>query len=385
MQIVLFEDERWKAFLPLAFTRPIGALRIGIYTIAEKWKHFSALPVFHRTRPELRQLFASDSIKGISTLYVNARVLPSPALVEAVLSLQEGQALTHNNQMIAMRSTASFEAGTGSSIAFDGELLLLEHITDLFSLNAQAIALDAPLWQSKNKTIALDASNRVVGDASKVLVAEGAQVFASSFNTRDGFVIIDKQAEVMEGSLVRGPFYLGEHSTLKLGAKIYGATTIGPHCKIGGEVSNSLVMGYSNKGHDGFIGNSILGEWCNLGADTNSSNLKNNYSNVALWDYASNDYVATKLTFCGVIMGDHSKTGINTMLNTGTVVGAFANIFGGGFPPKHIPSFSWGGSDGFERYELDKALATAKKVMERRNVLLNEQLIALYHHLNSEL
>lgn len=385
MQIVLFEDERWKAFLPLAFTRPIGALRIGIYTIAEKWKHFSALPVFHRTRPELRQVFPTDSIKGISTVYVNARVLPNAALVEAVLSLEEGQALTYKNQLVAMRSTASFEAGSGSSIAFEGEILVLEHITDLFSLNAKALAEDVALWKSKNTCIALDASNRVVGDAAKVLVAEGAKVYASTFNTNDGFVIIDKDAEVMEGSLVRGPFYLGEHSTLKLGAKIYGATTIGPHCKIGGEVSNSIVMGYSNKGHDGFIGNSILGEWCNLGADTNSSNLKNNYSNVAIWNYENNDYVSTGLTFCGVIMGDHSKTGINTMLNTGTVVGVFANIFGGGFPPKYIPSFSWGGSEGFDRYEIDKALSTAKKVMDRRHVELSASLTALYRHLNSAL
>lgn len=381
MQIILFEDEQWKSFLPLAFTRPIGALRIGILTIAEKWQRFTSMPVFHRTRPELRALFACDAIKGISTVYINARVLPHTELVDAILALEHGQALTHNDQLIAMRTTSTLEAGSGNSIAFEGEVHWLNHITDLFAKNAMAIALDVPLWQKHTMHVPIDASNRVIGDPQRILIAEGAKVFGATFNTNEGYIVIDKDAEVMEGSLVRGPFYLGEHSTLKLGAKVYGATTIGPHCKVGGEISNSVIFGYSNKAHDGFIGNSILGEWCNLGADTNSSNLKNNYSKVSIWNYVEGDYANTGLTFCGMIMGDHSKTGINTMLNTGTVIGVFANIFGGGFPSKHIPSFSWGGSHGFDRYDLNKALGTAQKVFERRNLDLTEAHVKLYQHL----
>lgn len=383
MQIVLFEDERWKSFLPLTFTRPVGELRCGIYTIAEKWKLHSALPVFHRTRSELRKLFACDPAKGIQTIFINARFLPTPDLVSAILALEDGQGLTSKGKLVAMRSTRDFETGVGGNEEYTGDAIELRNITDVFSLNGKAIELDVPLWKENTTHTEVDASNIIVGDPRKVLMAEGAKMHAATLNTKDGYIILDRDAEVMEGSLIRGPFYLGEHSTLKLGAKIYGPTTIGPHCKVGGEVSNSVIFGYSNKAHDGFIGNSILGEWCNLGADTNSSNLKNNYSEVKIWNYAEGKFSSTDLTFCGLIMGDHSKTGINTMLNTGTVVGVFANIFGGGFPPKHIPSFSWGGSEGFESYDIEKALLTASRVMERRQLSLTNEMKDLYRFLGS--
>jgi UDP-N-acetylglucosamine diphosphorylase/glucosamine-1-phosphate N-acetyltransferase len=216
----------------------------------------------------------------------------------------------------------------------------------------------------------LHASNIVIGPSDQLYVHPSATVYATTFNTNDGPIFIDADAEIMEGSHIRGPFYLGQHATLKLGTKIYGATTIGPQCKVGGEISNSIFWGYSNKAHDGFVGNSIIGEWCNLGADTNTSNLKNNYSNVKIWSYAQNGLADTGLTFCGLIMGDHSKCGINTMFNTGTVVGVGANIFGGDFPPKHVPSFSWGGPGGWEVYDLAKASATIEKVMARRSLTL---------------
>ena len=214
-------------------------------------------------------------------------------------------------------------------------------------------------------------SNHVIGEG-KIFLEEGAKVECSFLNAGGGAIYIGKNAEVMEGSIIRGPFALGESSTLKLGTKIYGGTTIGPHCKVGGEVSNSIFFGYSNKAHDGFVGNTVIGEWCNLGAGTNTSNLKNNYSKVKLWSYHEEDFINTGLTFCGLMMGDHSKCSINSMFNTGTVVGVNANVFGGGFPPKMVPSFSWGGSAGFVTFRIEDALQVAEKVMERRSIKLEK-------------
>jgi UDP-N-acetylglucosamine diphosphorylase/glucosamine-1-phosphate N-acetyltransferase len=211
-----------------------------------------------------------------------------------------------------------------------------------------------------------------LGDPSLLFLEPGAKAQASIFNTQTGPIYLGKDSEVMEGCLVRGGLALCEGAGLKMGAKIYGPTTIGPHAKVGGEVNNSVILGYSNKGHEGFLGNSVLGEWCNLGADTNNSNLKNTYDAVDIWDYAQGRYRSTGLQFCGLFMGDHAKTGINTMLNTGTVVGVAANVFGGGFPPKFIPDFSWGGAEGLTTHRLDKALQTAKAVMARRNTPLTE-------------
>lgn len=212
----------------------------------------------------------------------------------------------------------------------------------------------------------MSSSNKLIGDENLLFIEEGATIEASILNTKTGAIYIGKDAEVMEGSAIRGPFALCEHATLKLNTKIYGATTIGPHCKVGGEVNNSVIFGYTNKAHDGFLGNSVIGEWCNLGADSNNSNLKNNYANVKLFNYATEKMEDTGLQFCGLMMGDHSKCGINTMFNTGTVVGIGANVFGAGFPKTHIPSFCWGGADSIETYQLDKMLETAQRVYDRR-------------------
>jgi UDP-N-acetylglucosamine diphosphorylase/glucosamine-1-phosphate N-acetyltransferase len=247
-----------------------------------------------------------------------------------------------------------------------------------------AMNFDFGLLPKNNAIAALHSSNTVIGNPELLFVHETAKVYATTFNTLDGPIYIDGDAEVMEGSHIRGGFYLGEHATLKLGTKIYGATTIGPQCKVGGEVSNSIFYGHSNKAHDGFVGNSLIGEWCNLGADTNTSNLKNNYSNVSIWSYEKADFADTGLTFCGLIMGDHSKCGINTMFNTGTVTGVNANIFGGGFPDKHIPSFSWGGPEGWEEYNPEKAFATIHKVMQRRSQTLTDSMRALLVYIYEE-
>lgn len=366
MVTVLFEDNQWKSFLPLVFTRPVGEIRIGIYTIAEKWSKQLNCEVSHRTREHLRELFPGTKEKDV--LLINARVLPTPDLVEAVSTLQHGQALLGNGLLIAMRASSEKEEEYQTAIDFSGEIILLENVTDIFSKNAKAIDLDLPLWKKENEIGEVHPSNTVIGDAKNIYIAKGAAVYASILNCNEGPVIVCKDGEIMEGCMVRGPFVLGEHAALKMGAKIYGATTFGPHCKVGGEVSNSVIFGFSNKGHDGFIGNTVMGEWCNLGADTNTSNLKNNYSKVKIWNYDLNNYGDTGLTFCGLIMGDHSKSGINTMFNTGTVVGVCANIFGAAFPEKHIPSFSWGGAEGFESYQLDKACETAQRMMARRNI-----------------
>lgn len=361
IHVVLFEDNARDKFLPLVFTRPVGELRLGIVTIREKWQIALNASVGHRTQPYLSALFSEG---GAADIAINARLLPTRSTCERIAQLEPGEAWIEEGVLLAERYTSAqfqiHEALLGDHV------FLLNEITDLFALNHKAIALDFAVATHRKASAQLHQSNVVIGDASQVFLEDGAKVWASILNTTEGPIYLAKDAEILEGSMVRGPFVLGEHSQLKMGTKVYTGSTIGPHCKVGGELSNSILQGYSNKGHDGFLGNSLLGEWCNLGADTNSSNLKNNYAPVKIWSYAENKQVQTALTFCGLIMGDHSKSGINTMFNTATVVGVSANIYGGGFPPKHVPSFAWGGADGFDEYELHKALDTARRVMARR-------------------
>jgi UDP-N-acetylglucosamine diphosphorylase/glucosamine-1-phosphate N-acetyltransferase len=364
MHIILFEDNLYTQFLPLTFTRPVGDLRIGMLKISEKWEKMMQTSVAHDTRDYLQALFPTSA--DSEAICINARVLPDEGLVKTIQALENDATLMQNDRIIARKGTGE------KTVHYNGDVLILEKISDLFSKNGEALQRDFDLLTENRSSAPLHESNIVIGDKNNVFLEEGAQVYASTFNTLSGPIYIDKDAEVMEGSHVRGPFYLGEHSQLKLGTKVYGPTTVGPHSKIGGEVSNSVILGYSNKGHDGFLGNSILGEWCNLGADTNTSNLKNNYSTVRIWNYGERQYADTGLTFCGLIMGDHSKCSINTMFNTGTVVGVAANIFGGDFPPKHVPSFSWGGSSGSVEYDLNKALMTAERVIARRAMSLDE-------------
>lgn len=372
MNVILFEDERWQKFLPLVFTRPVGELRIGMLTIADKWKHTLQTTVVHQTRAYLQPLYASEAAP--QGYLINARVLPTAYLLQAIEALQPGECLVQDQEFIAgyYNTHEQVESKLFKVSKSIDDAFLLQNVTDIFMKNAEALALDFDTLTKGAKSEPLHASNIVIGNAQLVHIAAGAKVWASTLNTNDGPIFIDKDAEVMEGSHIRGPFYLGEHSQLKMAAKVYGATTIGPHCKVGGEVSNSVLQGYSNKGHDGFIGNTVMGEWCNLGADTNTSNLKNNYSQVRIYDFATETMANTGLTFCGLIMGDHSKCSINTMFNTGTVVGVGANVFGGSFPPKHIPSYSWGGSEGFVEYNFDKMIATARQVYARRGILLSD-------------
>ena len=264
------------------------------------------------------------------------------------------------------------QAQTLNSIEYQGDYLLLEHPWELFSKNKEILAYDFDLLTRDRVSQSLSDTNTVLGDRDQIFLEEGARVECSILNTQDGPIYIGKNAQIMEGCIVRGGMALCDHAILKMGAKIYGASTFGPYCKVGGEVNNAVLMAYSNKGHEGFLGNSVLGEWCNLGADTNTSNLKNNYAPVRLWNYATEGFAKTGLQFCGLMMGDHSKAGINTMFNTGTVVGVSANIFGSGFPRNFMPSFSWGGASGYTEYKTNKAFETARAMMARRGVEFDE-------------
>jgi len=376
MNYILFDPPLSREnLLPLTYTRPVCDIRIGILKIYEKWEKILQSNISCLTQPYLAEKFP---VKYEETnLLVNGSVLPNMGLVEKIHSLSEGQALIAEEKLIAVKldrkAAESFDAGQGTDyqkIEYSENLLKIEFPWDIFSLNGEALHADFELITRDRNSEKLSGTNTLLGDG-KLFIEAGAKVEGVSLNTSSGPIYIGENTEIMEGSLIRGPFALCDNSTLKLGTKIYGPTTIGPHCKVGGEVNNSIIFGYSNKAHDGFLGNSVIGEWCNIGADSNISNLKNNYATVRIWNYRKGKFISSGLVFCGLIMGDHSKCGINTMFNTGTVVGVNANIFGSGFPRNFIPSFSWGGAHGITTYQLDKAFEVADNVMERRDIELD--------------
>lgn len=372
MTVVLFDKESvWRDLLPLTYTRPVCGIRFGILTIKEKWDKHLRTSCSYYTQEYLSIKFHKK--EDGASLFIASNICPDAPLVKEIKKLKKGEALVKDRSVIAFIGSSK-EIGSTSSLKeknYEGNLLQIEQVWDIFQKAGEAIKADFALLTKNRRSAPISKTVRILGKRSNVFFEKGAKAEACVINATEGPVYIAKDAEIMEGSAVRGPFSLGEHSALKMNTKIYTNTAIGPHCKVGGEVSNSIVFGYSNKAHDGFIGNSVVGEWCNLGADTNSSNLKNNYARVKVFNYTQNKQVDSGQQFLGLIMGDHSKTGINTMLNTGTVVGVGANIFGGGFPPTHIPSFTWGGAQGFETYKLDKMFETAEKVFERRGMAFN--------------
>lgn len=374
MAILLSDAGMHRHLLPLTYTRPVGQLRPGILPLAKAWRKLSGLPVGFLTEEYLSAKF--PAVQASQVFEVHGGLLPNPAIAAAVLDLEPGQVLMKEGKPLAFSLEGTARAtdmdwsnppGFLKTVELPHEAHVIERPWDLFLLCAKAILYDLALVTEGRRSAPPSRSNTVIGDPDLLFLEEGAVVEASILNTTHGPIWIGKDAEVMEGCLIRGPFALGEGSQLKMGAKIYGASAFGPHCRVGGEVTNSVIQGYSNKGHDGFLGNSVLGEWCNLGAGTNTSNLKNTYGEVKAWSYAEQALVATGQQFLGLVMGDHGKSGINTMFNTGTVAGVAANIFGSGFPAKHIPSFSWGGQG---TYDLEKALGTARRVMDRRHVAL---------------
>ncbi|MHC1702826.1 MAG: GlmU family protein [Tenuifilaceae bacterium] len=373
---ILFDDSRRLNLLPLTFTRPVSEIRIGILTIREKWEKTLNTSCSYLTESYLQEKF-KPAVGDLESCIINGGICPDKNLVDLINKLKVGEAIVWKDQLVAgILPNTPEPSFIPELIHFKEKKVLAEkpfmvsNPWDIFTQNGRAIEEDFELITKNRKSEPLSKTNQVI-QPEKIFVEQGAKIECSILNATNGPIYIGADAEIMEGSIVRGPFALCNNSVLKMGAKIYGPTTIGPHSKVGGEVNNSVVFGCSNKAHDGFLGNSVIGEWCNIGADSNNSNLKNNYASVKLWNYTKKGFVDTGLQFCGLIMGDHSKCGINTMFNTGTVVGVSANIFGSGFPRNFIPSFSWGGAQGYSVYTIEKAFETAGKVFERRNIPFN--------------
>ena len=388
MNFILVDDHNRQQLLPFTFTRPVAEIRIGILSIREKWKKMLGCNLSWLTVDYLSKKYPVQISKESDNVLINASVLPNMTLIAAVKSLKPLEALESNGVVLAINCGKDIEKSKNlllnemhNRIVFDADFLQVKHVWEIFSKNAEALKNDFELLTAGRKSAAISNTNRCI-QAENIFLEEGAKVECAVLNASEGPIYIGKDAEVMEGTLIRGPFALCEHSATKMGAKIYGATTIGPHCKIGGEVSNSVIFGFSNKAHDGFLGNSVIGEWCNLGADTNNSNLKNNYSKVQLYNYASQSFIDTGLQFCGLMMGDHSKCGINTMFNTGTVIGVSANVFGAGFPDKYIPSFTWGGVDSNDTFQLSKAIELAARVFQRRGLVFDQIEQEIMSHLS---
>lgn len=364
MNLVLSDNGLHLKFAPITLTRPLGELRIGLLTLAERWVFLLGHKEAVRFQTENQFIKRQcNYLAQENDLIINAAVVPNQKLAQDINALSQGEQLFFNETWIARKGNAEKKIFTTNE-----PLALLNERWDLYLKNEQVIKSDFEWFTAKRETQKLSDSNTLIGDKNIVFLEDGAQVEACILNTTNGPIYLGKNAEIMEGSIIRGPFALGEEATVKMGTKIYGGTSIGPHCKVGGEISNSIFLAYSNKGHDGFIGNAYIGAWCNLGADTNCSNLKNNYSPVKTYDFETENMVQTDVTFMGLFMGDHSKCSINTMFNTATVVGVSANIFSNGFPPKYVPSFAWGES---EKFKFDLALEVAESMMKRRGLSLS--------------
>ena len=378
MRIVLFDlpEDRIKLY-PLTLTRPIGHIRVGILRIVEKWQLlFPEVQISLSTDGYLSPKYGQPSRE--EAFWIRAGFLPNENLLSSIKNLSFGSGVFQGEDLVAFVGTSLDDVTVLSRTSIEG-VAQVARSWDIFRLNGVEIRLDYDrLTAGKTSEPIADVHTITYGE--NIFIEKGASIKAAVLNAENGPIYIGKNAEVQEGAVIRGPFALGERSVVAMGAKIRPDTTVGPFCKVGGEVSNSVIFGFSNKGHDGYLGNAVIGEWCNLGANTNNSNLKNNYSPVKMWDFEKRSFIDTELQFCGLIMGDHSRAGISTMFNTGTTVGVSCNIFGSGFPPKHLPSFSWGGAGSLENYQLDKAWETAELVLGRRNLsLLDEDKVILRH------
>lgn len=372
--IILFDDDHWKSLLPITYTRPISEIRVGILTICEKWKHRVNCKVSYITQDYLAAKFPIHIEDN--NLVINSRLLPNDNMDDLITQLDLNEALLYDNTLIAARLNKSqfdklienqdLDALNGVDIGKEDKYIhLISKPSDVFSENGREICKDYNILTYRKKSAMIPYHCHPI-NPDNIFIEEGATVLCATLNATDGPIYIGKNCQVMEGSNIRGPFGMTDNAVLKMGARVYKDTSMGPYAKVGGEVSNVVFQGYCNKGHDGYLGNSYIGMWCNLGADTNCSNLKNNYAEVKLWDYTSESFKKTGLQFCGVIMGDHSKTGINTMLNTGTTIGISVNLFGAGYPRNFVPSFYWGGPQGFKTYDHTKAMEVAEIVMARR-------------------
>ncbi|WP_207427491.1 GlmU family protein [Pedobacter sp. SYSU D00535] len=371
MKIVLFDDSARESLLPLTFTRPVASLRIGILTIAEKWERYLKAEASYLTAEYLQHKFPYHFHR--QNIFINGSVCPDDQLLEAIDNLKAGEALYSQNVLLAAKDSSPEELHNRPALKivdYSTDFIRIVYPEDIFRFNDAELRKDFLLVTKGRSSASLSTTNTLLGD--QIFVEPGANAECTIFNTKEGPIYLGSNSNVLEGSVIRGSFALCENGLVKMGAKIYGKTTVGPHCKVGGEVNNSVLYSNSSKGHEGFLGNSVLGEWCNIGADTNNSNLKNNYAEVKLWDYNKKRFRKTGLQFCGLIMADHAKCGINTMFNTGTVVGVSANVFGAGYPRNFVPDFAWGGAQGFEVYNLNKVFETAEKVFERRGITFGE-------------
>ena len=383
LKYVLFDGSYHQKLMPLTLTRPVSDLRVGIFKIHQKWSNFLKSDVSIRTKQYLAKKF--NSFNEEAQIGISASLLPNQDLCDVIKDIKENTIVMKNGKVLLIsplpedNSEMESKLSKYKLIQYVGEIDIIERPMDIFLQNGLETQKDLEFINKKYlKKSEYGIGNLLIGD--NIYIEDGAKINGSTLNSNDGPIFIHKSSEIMEGSNIRGPFVLMEESIVKMGSKIYGPTTVGPHCKVGGELSNVVFQGFSNKAHDGFIGNSVIGHWCNFGADSNTSNLKNNYGIVKSWNYFSNEFESTETNYCGLIIGDHSKCGINTMFNTGSVVGSFVNIFDSGFPPKFVPSYSWGGKSGFQTYKFDKAIEVAKIVMNRRGVDLDDQTINIYKH-----
>ncbi len=375
MNYILFDTKSRTNLLPLTFLRPIADIRIGMLTIREKWEKYLDAKTSTLTEKYLAKKF--PLISGAEHVLINGSICPTKNLFKAIQELNVGESLVYEEEVIALKLNdieglniaSSF--GNLKEIKFSDPLLTIKNTWDIFSKNAEALSQDFELLTCESTTNKLT-SNTYIGPPENIFIHPKTKANHAILNATNGPIYLDEDSEVMEGAMIRGPFYLGKNAQVKMGAKIYGPTTIGPYSKVGGEVNNVVMFGYSNKGHEGYLGNAVIAEWCNIGADTNNSNLKNTYDEVKIWNYAQRIFVKTGLQFCGLIMGDHSKTGINTMFNTGTVIGIYSNLFGAGFQRNFIPSFSWGGPSKMIEHDLKRALLTAAQVYQRRDLEFTE-------------
>lgn len=389
VNLILFDSDSRNHLLPLTATRPMGELRIGILTLREKWERMLRASVSYITQEYLQEKYPIRI--EAENLIVNAGILPNETLCRRIEQMGANEAILLNGELLAARlDEAQFEALIedeevrelqGREVDASIPLQQVTRLWELTRLNQQAIADDFALLTQGRKSAPVSPTNQVLNPGA-VFLEPGVKMECCILNATNGPIYIGRDAEVMEGCILRGPVAIGAEAIVKMGARIYGPTTIGPGCRAGGEISRSIMLANSNKAHDGYLGDSVLGEWCNIGADTNTSNLKNNYSEVKLWNYEEGRFANTGLQFCGLVMGDHAKCGINTMFNTGTVVGVFANVFGAGYPRNFVPDFAWGGVEsGYRTYRFSDACETAERVMERRNVAFNELDKAILYHI----
>ncbi len=380
MNYILFDGSSRVNLLPLTYTKPVAEIRIGILTIREKWEKW-----LNTTTTTLTEDYLEDKYPMVemeNNIMINASFLPTENLIGTIKKLQKNQAVFKEDEIIAFHTTDTQKEVNFDNyqiINFTDDIIQIKYNWDIFTNNGEALESDFKLI-TKNRISAPIPNTVHCINKDQIFLEKDVEIEIGVLNASKGPIYIGKHAQIMEGSMIRGPFAMGEHSVVKMGTKVYGPTTLGPKCKIGGEVNNAILSGYCSKGHEGYLGNAVIGEWCNIGADTNNSNLKNNYAEIKMWDYQKERFVKTGLQFCGLIMGDHSKCAINTMFNTGTVIGVSTNIYGSNFPRNFIPSFSWGGAAGFTTYQIEKAKTTASLVIKRKNEDFTEKDIKILEH-----